>query len=83
MGLLDPADGIRLMASNDAPPMLRLHGDRDSLLAALTAHWADQQLQIPSALRLVLAGSIQPASPETFTRTSTSRGNHTPRRGDR
>ena len=26
--------------------MLRIHGDRDSLLAALTAHWADQQLQI-------------------------------------
>jgi hypothetical protein len=31
--------------------MLRIHGDRDSLLAALTAHWADQQLQIPPALR--------------------------------
>ncbi len=24
--------------------MLRLHGDRSTLLAALTAHWADQQL---------------------------------------
>ncbi|CAK6697740.1 hypothetical protein BBFGKLBO_02314 [Synechococcus sp. CBW1107] len=24
--------------------MLRLHGDRATLLAALTAHWADQQL---------------------------------------
>jgi hypothetical protein len=62
--------------------MLRIHGDRDSLLAALTAHWADQQLQIPSALRLVIAGSIQPASPEAITRTSTSRGSHNPRRGD-
>jgi hypothetical protein len=31
--------------------MLRIHGDRSSLLAALTAHWADQQLQIPQALR--------------------------------
>ena len=31
--------------------MLRIHGDRISLLAALTAHWADQQLQLPQALR--------------------------------
>ena len=31
--------------------MLRIHGDRNSLLAALTAHWADQQLQIPQPLR--------------------------------
>jgi hypothetical protein len=30
--------------------MLRIHGDRASLLAALTAHWADQQLQIPPTL---------------------------------
>jgi hypothetical protein len=83
MGLLDPGDGIRLMASNDAPPMLRIQGDRDSLLAALTAHWADQQLQIPSALRLLMAGSIQPASPEAITGSSTSRGSHNPRPGDR
>ena len=34
--------------------MLRIHGDRNSLLAALTAHWADQQLQIPQALRPVV-----------------------------
>jgi|GEM_PF-3441487 hypothetical protein len=33
--------------------MLRIHGDRISLLAALTAHWADQQLQIPQTLRQV------------------------------
>ena len=25
--------------------MLRIRGDRSSLLAALAAHWADQQLQ--------------------------------------
>jgi hypothetical protein len=35
--------------------MLRIHGDRSSLLAALTAHWAVQQLQIPQALRPVVA----------------------------
>ena len=34
--------------------MLRIHGDRISLLAALTAHWADQQLQIPQTLRQVV-----------------------------
>jgi hypothetical protein len=27
--------------------MLRIYGDRTSLLAALVAHWADHQLQIP------------------------------------
>ena len=32
-------------------PMLRIHGDRRSLLAALTAHWAEQQLQIHQPLR--------------------------------
>ena len=34
--------------------MLRIHGNRDSLLAALTAHWAEQQLQIPTSLRPVV-----------------------------
>jgi hypothetical protein len=34
--------------------MLRIHGDRSSLLAALTAHWADQQLQIQAALKPVV-----------------------------
>jgi hypothetical protein len=34
--------------------MLRIHGDRDSLLAALAAHWADQQLQIPASLKPVV-----------------------------
>ncbi|WP_216904765.1 hypothetical protein [Synechococcus sp. CCY 9618] len=28
-------------------PMLRIRGDRTSLLAALAAHWADQQLNLP------------------------------------
>jgi hypothetical protein len=31
--------------------MLRIHGDRASLLAA---HWADQQLQIPTVLKPVV-----------------------------
>ncbi len=31
--------------------MLRIHGDRLSLLAALSIHWAEQQLQIPQPLR--------------------------------
>jgi hypothetical protein len=29
--------------------MLRIRGDRTSLLAALACHWADRQLQIPPA----------------------------------
>ncbi len=29
--------------------MLRIRGDRTSLLAALAAHWADQQLDLPTA----------------------------------
>jgi hypothetical protein len=35
--------------------MLRIHGDRSSLLAALTTHWVEQQLQIPQALRPAMA----------------------------
>ncbi len=31
--------------------MLCIHSDRDSLLAALAPHWADQQLQIPPTLK--------------------------------
>jgi hypothetical protein len=31
--------------------MLRIHGDCNSLLAALAAHWVDQQLQIPPPLK--------------------------------
>ena len=28
--------------------MIRIHGDRLSLLAALTSHWAEQQLSLPA-----------------------------------
>ena len=37
-----------------AHAMLRIHGNRDSLLAVLTAHWAEQQLQILTSLRPVV-----------------------------
>ena len=47
----DQAAQIRLRAAISANVMLRIHGDRDSLLAALAAQWADQQLQIPSMLK--------------------------------
>ena len=43
--------------------MLRIHGDRNSLLAALTAHWADQQLQIPEPVRPVVGRSPAPRGP--------------------
>ena len=49
------AGQIRLVGSPFSHAMLRIHGDRSSLLAALTAHWAVQQLQIPQALRPVVA----------------------------
>ncbi|MFY8149491.1 MAG: hypothetical protein ACOVNL_09800 [Prochlorococcaceae cyanobacterium] len=33
--------------------MLRVRGDRTSLLAALLAHWSEQQLQLPGpAIRI-------------------------------
>ncbi len=44
--------------------MFRIHGDRNSLLAALTAHWADQQLQIPQALRPVVGPITRSSSPK-------------------
>ncbi|MEI7667143.1 MAG: hypothetical protein WCI65_13945 [Synechococcaceae cyanobacterium ELA263] len=44
--------------------MLRIHGDRNSLLAALTAHWADQQLQIPQALRPVVGPITRSSRPK-------------------
>ena len=47
--------GNRLGAALHHHAMLRIHGDRNSLLAALTAHWAEQQLQIPQPLRPVVA----------------------------
>ena len=49
------AGQIRLLSSPFSHAMLRIHGDRSSLLAAPTAHRADQQLQIPQALRPVVA----------------------------
>jgi hypothetical protein len=42
------------MASVSLSAMLRIHGDHYTLLAALTAHWAEQQLQIPEPLRPVV-----------------------------
>lgn len=45
-------------------PMLRLHGNRDSLLAALAAHWAEQQLQIPPRLRPELRPLIRQPRPQ-------------------
>ena len=49
-----------------SPPhaMLRIHGDRTSLLDALTAHWADQQLQIPQALRPVVGPITRSSRPK-------------------
>ncbi|SBO41895.1 protein of unknown function [Cyanobium sp. NIES-981] len=41
------ASGSRLERAA-RPPMLRLHGNRLSLLAALTAHWAQGQLNLPA-----------------------------------
>jgi hypothetical protein len=49
--VLAPSAWIRLVASDSNLSMLRIQGNRDSLLAALIAHWADQQLQIPPSLR--------------------------------
>ena len=44
--------------------MLRIHGDRISLLAALTDYWGDQQLQIPQTLRPVVEPIIRRPRPE-------------------
>ena len=38
-------------AALSANAMLRIHGDTGTLLAALAAHWVDQQLQIPPPLK--------------------------------
>jgi hypothetical protein len=57
------AGRIRLGTSDFDPAMLRIHGDRNSLLAALTAHWAEQQLQIPQPLRPVLGPIRRRPSP--------------------
>ena len=31
------------------PQMIRAHGDRNSLLAALLLHWSEEKLQLPTA----------------------------------
>jgi hypothetical protein len=54
--VLAPSAWIRLVASDSNLSMLRIQGNRDSLLAALIAHWADQQLQISAS---------RPAAPTT------------------
>ena len=50
-----PLAGTGLEPAIPHHAVLRIHGDRNSLLAALTAHWAEQQLQIPQPLRPVVA----------------------------
>ena len=49
-GWAQPNDQARVVQDMPIALMLRLHGTRDSLLAALTAHWPDQQLQLPSGI---------------------------------
>jgi hypothetical protein len=34
--------------STSADPMLRIRGDRTSLITALVSHWLDQTLQLPT-----------------------------------
>ena len=44
--------------------MLRFRGDRSTLLAALLAHWSEQQLAIPAAaLQGATRSMIQPDLP--------------------
>ena len=52
-------------ASPATSAMLRIRGDRSSLLAALAAHWSESQLAIPLAVRARRATSeAQPPIPE-------------------
>jgi hypothetical protein len=44
--------------------MLRINGDRNTLLAHLMAQWAEQQLQIPQQLRPRLLPPIRRPRPE-------------------
>jgi hypothetical protein len=44
--------------------MLRIHGDRNTLLVCLTAEWAEQQLQILQRLRPPLLPPIRRPWPE-------------------
>jgi hypothetical protein len=44
--------------------MLRIHGDRNTLLAHLMARWGEQQLQIPQRLSPHLLPAIRRPQPE-------------------
>jgi hypothetical protein len=44
--------------------MLRIHGDRNTLLAYLMVQWTDQQLQIPQRLRPHVLPPIRRLQPE-------------------
>jgi hypothetical protein len=50
--------------------MLRIRGDRSSLLAALAAHWAESQLAIPLAIRAPRGGA-EPQAPIPVKRITT------------
>jgi hypothetical protein len=59
VGGIDQAQGQR-----NPEPMLRIQGDRNTLLALLVAQWAEQQLQIPQPLRPQLRSLNQRPRPE-------------------
>jgi len=60
------------------PSMIRLRGDRGSLLAALLTHWSEQQLALPAPsrarpnLQLALAGRWQRQPLATMGRRTTA-----------
>jgi hypothetical protein len=60
---LQPVGSIMLRVSETAM-MLRVHGDRNTLLAHLMAQWAEQQLQITQRLRPHLLPPIRRPQPE-------------------
>jgi hypothetical protein len=43
--------------------MLRLRGDRSSLLAALLAHWSEQQLALPASMANISVSRPQTGRP--------------------
>jgi hypothetical protein len=43
--------------------MLRIHGDRTSLLAALAASWAESQLAIPPQVLALRGSAVQAPIP--------------------
>ena len=65
-GRLWPAGIPRQTEAEGASPvtstMLRIRGDRTSLLTALAAHWAESQLAIPLAIRAPRGGA-EPLGP--------------------